>query len=173
MHVQLSLRDLKNLWDSTLEFLQAVEGMSGTTGYGLRSCLLQQAKAFLEHKHEAQLAALVATLDSEKWAHAHVSAERQSALDRLATGRAFMPEELSRSIDTHDAVGVSLGAAPSVAGTDCTAAKKNDAVVDGTAFKVVWSVLLLVEMVMANLSTAAHFPALATDVLGASLRERG
>ena len=48
--MQLSLRDLKNLWDSTLEFLQAVEALSGTTGYGLRSCLLQQAKAFLEHK---------------------------------------------------------------------------------------------------------------------------
>ena len=99
VHVQLSLRDLKNLWDSTLEFLQAVEGLSGTTGYGLRSCLLQQAKAFLEHKHEAQLARLVATLDSEKWAHAHVSAERQSALDKLSTGRAFLPEELTRAID--------------------------------------------------------------------------
>lgn len=163
VHITLSIDELKGLWTATFEFLQSVEKISGRSCYGLRSTLLAQAKAFLEHKQEAQMASLVATLDSEKWNQADVSAERQRELSRLASGQAFIPGKLSGAAsDGPNGDGIAtLAIKPRKGGKR----ELNDAVVEGSTFKVVWSVLLLVEMVAANLATAAHFPTLATDVL--------
>lgn len=44
--------------------------------------------------------------------------------------------------------------------------KMSDAEVEGVRYKVVWSCLLLVEMVMTDMACAAHFKALATNVVG-------
>jgi hypothetical protein len=41
-----------------------------------------------------------------------------------------------------------------------------DAEVEGNRFKVVWSCLLLLEMVMDDVACAAHFQTLATNVVG-------
>ena len=44
--------------------------------------------------------------------------------------------------------------------------KMSDAEVEGVRYKVVWSCLLLVEMVMTDLACAAHFRVLATNMVG-------
>ena len=47
-----------------------------------------------------------------------------------------------------------------------TSKKMSDAEVEGVRYKVVWSCLLLVEMVMTDMACAAHFKALATNMVG-------
>jgi len=92
--------------------------------------------------------------------------ERQKELTRLASGQAFIPGKLATG--TASADGINGEGAVGIAAIKPRKAGKrelSDAVVEGSTFKVVWSVLLLVEMVAANLATAAHFPTLATDVL--------
>ena len=44
--------------------------------------------------------------------------------------------------------------------------KMTDAEVEGIRYKVVWSCLLLLEMVMDDVACAAHFQTLATNVVG-------
>lgn len=47
-----------------------------------------------------------------------------------------------------------------------TSTKMPDAEVEGIRYKVVWSCLLLVEMIMTNIEAAAHFQNLASNVVG-------
>lgn len=43
-HAELSLTAMKMLWDTTLDFVGAIEAISGTLGYGLKSTLLTQVR---------------------------------------------------------------------------------------------------------------------------------
>jgi len=163
VHAKLPAGELRDLQACCFDFLQQVERLSGRSCYGLRSSLLAQAKAFLEHRQEANKTSLAAALDSEKWTQADVSSERQAAIDRLASGQAFM-------VQTAGAGGGAAAGGGGVGGGGVVAARKGPksadvAAVEGSRFKVVWSCLLLVEMVGSLLETAAHFPLLATDVL--------
>lgn len=56
--------------------------------------------------------------------------------------------------------------APSPAVTSTGKKKVADAEVEGVRYKVVWSCLLLIEMVMTDLACATHFKALATNMVG-------
>jgi vacuolar protein sorting-associated protein 54 len=82
-----------------------------------------------------------------------VSSQRQVALTRLCTGLATVSTPL-RNIQEN--------------GSDDQTSKdkKPVAVVEGTHYKVVWSCLLLVEMIMTYLSSAAYFQqSLATNAV--------
>lgn len=72
-------------------------------------------------------------------------------MTRLCTGRAIGSTSLKRA--TQDGKSEN-GVMPSE--------KKPAAEVEGTNYKVVWSCLLLVEMIMTNLSAAAHFQSLSS-----------
>lgn len=78
-----------------------------------------------------------------------ISTERQEALTLLCTGRANGATSLRRMAQDGKSEN---GVMPSE--------KKPIAEVEGTDYKVVWSCLLLVEMIMTNLSAAAHFQSL-------------
>jgi len=149
-HSLITFEDMRRLWDSCLAFTLQVEKVSAQKAYGLRSTLLAQAKAFVERKHEANMASLVAALDGERWNQCDVSAERQAVLDRLCSGRAvlssFRDKGVLRSTSTTDASPV--------------------ATVEGKRYRVVWSSLLLIESIMSNVACAAHFQTLATNVVG-------
>lgn len=81
-----------------------------------------------------------------------VSYERQAALTRLCTGLATVSTPL-RNLQEN---GVDKN----------TQEKKPMAVVEGVNYKVVWSCLLLMEMIMTNLSSAAYFQqSLATNAV--------
>jgi hypothetical protein len=49
-----------------------------------------QAKLFLEHLHETQMASLVSVLDAERWTQADVAPERQAQIERLTAGKAVL-----------------------------------------------------------------------------------
>jgi len=144
-HSLVTFEEMKRLWDSCLTFTLQIEKFSGQKAYALRSTLLAQAKAFVERRHEGNMSSLVAALDGERWTQCDVSSERQATLTRLCSGRAVFPS--SRSIST----------AP---GKD-----SNSVVIEGKSFRTVWSCLLLVEMIMHNVSCAAHFQTLATNAV--------
>jgi hypothetical protein len=158
-HSLVSFDGMRQLWDTSLTFTLQLERFSGRKAYGLRSTLLAQAKSFVERKHESNMSALVAALDSERWVQCNVSAERQAALTRLCSGRAaFSSRSPARGAETN--VPAASTSAPS------SVSKMADAEVEGVRYKVVWSCLLLLEMVMDNVTCAAHFQTLATNIVG-------
>jgi len=159
-HSLVSFDGMRQLWDNSLTFTLQLEKFSGRKAYGLRSTLLAQAKSFVERKHEANMSTLVAALDSERWVQCNVSAERQATLTRLCSGRAAFS---SRKAGPNNVDSNTLSAIPAtLSGRD----KMTDAEVEGSRYKVVWSCLLLLEMVMDDVACAAHFQTLATNVVG-------
>jgi len=73
-HSLVTLNEMKRLWDVCMSFTTQFENMTDYKATGLRSTLLAQAKAFVERKHESNMSALVAALDSERWTQCDVSA---------------------------------------------------------------------------------------------------
>lgn len=71
-HSLVSFDGMRQLWDTSLAFTHQLEKCSGRKAYGLRSTLLAQAKSFVERKHEANMSAMVAALDSERWVQCNV-----------------------------------------------------------------------------------------------------
>ncbi|KAL7547505.1 hypothetical protein ACHAWF_010793 [Thalassiosira exigua] len=157
-HSLVTFEGMRRLWDTSLAFAHRLERLSGRKAYGLRSALLAQAKGFVERRHEANVTALVAALDGERWVQCNVSVERQAALDRLCSGRAAFSSRKTTGVEPVN----SPGPPPGGSGRD----KMTDAVVEGVRYKVVWSCLLLLEMVMDDVACAAHFQTLATNVVG-------
>ena len=152
-HSLVSLEEMRRLWDVCINFTLELENESDYKATALRSTLLAQAKAFVERQHESNMSSLVAALDSERWTQCDVSADRQAALTRLCSGRTRSNRQYHGG-----------GAAGTTETT--TAAKSPEAEVEGVRCKVVWSCLLLVEMLMNNIACAAHFQSLATNVVG-------
>jgi vacuolar protein sorting-associated protein 54 len=86
-----------------------------------------------------------------------ISSERQAVLTRICTGRAILPNS-----PRHRTQDGSQEQNNSSSGTE----KMPTAEVEGVNYKVVWSCLLLVEMIMTNLSAAAHFQSLSANAVG-------
>lgn len=146
-HSLVTLGEMKAIWDVCIAFALQIENLSDSGhSSSLRSTLLAQTKAFVERKHESNMSSLAAALDSERWVQCEVSAGRQIALSRLCSGLSII------STPAKDAIEV-----------DGLLQKHPDMEVEGTRYKVVWSCLLLVEMVLNNIATAAHFPNLASS----------
>ncbi len=82
-----------------------------------------------------------------------VSAERQAALTRLCTGLATVATPIRNFQDGDEDDDKVINE------------KKPIAMVEGVNYKVVWSCLLLVETIMTNLSSAAHFQSLAPNAV--------
>ena len=77
-----------------------------------------------------------------------MSSERQISLDRLCSGRAVVSLRDSQALSTGQSE------------------KQPTALVEGKRYRVVWSCLLLIEMILSNVACAAHFQTLATNVVG-------
>ena len=165
---RISVEKMTFMWEISLHFVLTLEGLSGSTAYVIRQCLLTQTRAFLEHMHTTVKGRLVNTLDSERWAQCDVGADRQLELDRLSSGKLFMHKQEVHSDDN----GVLRSAASmnsSNTGTGTgTGVRKKDcapATVDGSPFKVVWSVMLLTEITLTYLDISVSFPPVTTDVI--------
>ena len=63
---------MRRIWDTCTKFVEEVEKLSGHKCVALRSMLLTQAKAFVERKHDSNMTALAAALDSERWTQCEV-----------------------------------------------------------------------------------------------------
>lgn len=147
-----TMPQLRVLYDTTMGFVVSVEKLTGKTDYTLRGALFSQLKLFLEKYHQAQLAKLVSTLDHELWKNTEVAVARHKALEDLSSGRG---------------VPLTLSSDREIAGE--TAAPFKAVSICGKSFRVVWSVLLMLEVVMNYMSCAANFPVLAMDVLQRSI----
>lgn len=155
-HALILLDEMKALWDVCTGFANDLENLSGSSGNtsALRSTLLAQAKAFVERKHESNMSALAAALDSERWVQCEVSVERQDALNRLCSGRSLLSPRKGSMLEI------------TTTGDPGVVQKQQEIEAEGTRYKVVWSCLLLVEMVLNDIATAAHFSSLASSLVG-------
>ena len=143
-----TMPQLRNLYDTTMDFVAGMEKLTGKTDYTLRGALFSLLKLFLEKYHQVQVAKLMSTLDHELWKSSEVSETRHRLLDDLSRGRG---------------VAVLLSDDREVAGE--SAPPRKIVSICGKSFRAVWSVLLMLEIVVSYLSCAANFPVLATDVL--------
>jgi hypothetical protein len=50
---RIGMEKMKFMWETSLHFVLTLEGLSGSTAYVIRQCLLTQTRAFLEHLHSA------------------------------------------------------------------------------------------------------------------------
>jgi len=124
-----------------------------------------QTKAFLDHLHETFKNRLINTLDNERWVQCDVALERQAGLDRLSSGKAFLHAN-GHAVSTQ----VSSSSSSSMGSTTAsdTGDKKKEfrvAVVEGNQFKVVWSVMLLLEIALNYLDVSSNFPLVTTDII--------
>ncbi|ETW00489.1 hypothetical protein H310_07104 [Aphanomyces invadans] len=143
-----TMPQLRSLYDATMAFVVQLEQSTGKTDYTLRGALFNQLKLFLEKYHQAQATKLVSTLNHELWKNAEISAFRHVALVDLATGKG-----VSLVLSHDQSVGAEM------------AAPLKQLTLPTASFRVVWSVLFAMEIVMNYLSLAVNFPVLATDVL--------
>ncbi|KAF1789384.1 Vps54-likeVacuolar protein sorting-associated protein 54, C-terminal [Phytophthora cactorum] len=147
-----TMPQIRKLYDTTMDFVVSIEKLTGKTDYTLRGALFSQLKLFLEKYHQTQVTKLVSTLDHELWKNTEISETRHKSLDDLSSGRG---------------VALLLSDDREIAGE--TAPPRKMVSICGKSFRVVWSVLLMLEVVMNYMSCAANFPVLATDVLQRSI----
>jgi vacuolar protein sorting-associated protein 54 len=153
-HTLITLDEMKAIWDSCTSFADNVEKVCGSGHTSvLRSTLMAQAKAFIERMHESNMSKLAAALDSERWIQCEVSSERQAGVTKLCTGRSVISSAL-KATDPENENGNDV------------AQKSQEIEAEGTRYKVVWSCLLLVEMILNNVATAAYFPNLSASIVG-------
>lgn len=135
-----------------MDFVLNLERITGKKDYTLRAALFSQLKSFLSKYHETQMKKLLATLDQELWKNAEVAAHRQVALSHLET---FEFHETTLREEK------ALKTSASPMKRPC-----RTAVIKDQHYKVVWSVLLSMEIGQNYLICLNNFPVLANDVLG-------
>jgi vacuolar protein sorting-associated protein 54 len=159
-HSLVTLSEMKAIWDSCMTFANQLDKLGGdgsnSTGHpqhtsALRTALLAQVKLFVERRHESNMSSLAAALDSERWVQCEVSVGRHDAVTRLCSGLSMTAIPLMKRTTT------------SSGETDGQISKHPELEVEGTRYKVVWSCLLLIEMILGNIATAAHFQSIATN----------
>ena len=229
-NAKLGVDKMKALWEAAQHFISSMEGLSGVTAYEIRQCLMTQTKKFLDYLHEAEKnklvhqpysinsnpnASLTLTfhtlnfqlnkLDNEKWVQFDVDPDRQRALDRLTSGKAFLPrskegKDRTDNHASHDGANgseiassssspSSLSSSSSSSVSACTSASPSSSsipAVTGEArrsketrsaeirgsggthtqrFRVVYSVILLVEIFLQYLDLALNFPEVTTEII--------
>jgi vacuolar protein sorting-associated protein 54 len=122
--------------------------LQSTSTYTLRKTLIGIAKGFLERYHDSNKAKLVATVDAEKWTQCEVSAHRQACIDLLTSGKIVLfssaPLKGGGHLDVDEARYAGMPSSAFVT-------------IDSQTFKVAWSSLQLVEMLLSYLGLAAVF----------------
>jgi vacuolar protein sorting-associated protein 54 len=171
---KMTIEQMRFFWEVSLHFVASVEQLQPTnvslSTQTLRVGLLAHSKRFLEQLHEGYKGKLVNTLDSEKWVQCDVSPERQSSLDRLTKGRSFLPKAKLNGIE-HNLPTNGSETPSSIADSEPSAAsakKKKDltpVLIDGMEYKVVWSALLLCEIILTYLEIAILFPLMTKEVM--------
>eukprot|EP00606_Chrysophyceae_sp_TOSAG23-5_P000849 GSChrysophyteH2.ASY1.ANO1.521.1 assembled CDS len=163
---RLSLSSMQLLWKTASHFASSVEEISESSAYIMRQALQQQTVAFLAHIHEQAKLKLASTMNTEKWVQCDVPTEKQQQIDKLASGKAFLKGSSSSStLATATATATALTSASNTGTSKRRGRDITPVTVDGVPFKVVWSSLLLLEMVMSYLEIAIGFPAITSEVI--------
>eukprot|EP01040_Poterioochromonas_malhamensis_P006829 gene6829-7360_t len=155
------------LWEICLQFVKDLEYANfNSNAFAFRQCLLMQTKLFLDYLHEQSKNRLVSTLDAERWVQADVSVERQGEIDRLSSGKTFLSNKSTPNSSSNPESSTTMSSQGSKKGRD---KEIRTAVVETKEYKVVWSVLLLIEIILAYLDIAIHFSAVTNDILHKSV----
>lgn len=83
IHSQLSITDLKEVWDHCIDFIMVATKIYGVKGKLLLSTLLRQARASLEYLHKNQTIHLQSLLHEELWKPALVPSNLQNEVTAL------------------------------------------------------------------------------------------
>lgn len=94
-----------------------------------------------------------------------MSPERQSSLTHLTTGRAALASRKSFNSVANCTLGSTEALSP-VRSTSNGRRELTEADVEGSKYKLVWSCLVLIEMIMTDVACAAHFQTLASNIVG-------
>jgi vacuolar protein sorting-associated protein 54 len=154
---------MRTFWQACLKFISEIESFDNLSTYVLRQALKIQAKDFLDHFHVTNKRKLSNVLQNEKWAQIDVTPDRQAAIDKLISGKSFLPGTATLT----DSGAASSGPAASSALNGSTAKKKDNrpVVIDGQNYKIVYSGLVLIDLTLQCLDIAASFSAVASDVI--------
>eukprot|EP00605_Chrysophyceae_sp_TOSAG23-4_P002849 GSChrysophyteH1.ASY1.ANO1.3138.1 assembled CDS len=147
---RISLENIKLLWETSSHFVTNVEKISESSAYVIRQALQQQSTAFLSNTHEHAKIKLASTMDTEKWNQCDVPPEKQQLIDHLASGKTFLKG--------HDA-------SKAFKGKQRRSRELTPVVVDGVPYKVVWSALLLMDIIMSYLEITMGFPSITGEVI--------
>eukprot|EP00633_Aureoumbra_lagunensis_P004457 CAMPEP_0197320750 /NCGR_PEP_ID=MMETSP0891-20130614/61460_1 /TAXON_ID=44058 ORGANISM="Aureoumbra lagunensis, Strain CCMP1510" /NCGR_SAMPLE_ID=MMETSP0891 /ASSEMBLY_ACC=CAM_ASM_000534 /LENGTH=892 /DNA_ID=CAMNT_0042812285 /DNA_START=270 /DNA_END=2948 /DNA_ORIENTATION=- len=147
------LRDVAKLQATGNKFAVDIARASGSPIKQpvMHNALKQISKAFLDRQHRRHKNDLATALDSEKWGQVDATPERQAVLDALATGRVILKDDLQ----------VNNGFLETAISEKSKKRELRGARVDGKSHKVVWSAVLLLDMVAEKLAAAATLPLVA------------
>mgnify|MGYP006077652411 CR=1 FL=1 len=173
---RLSVKKMKSLWDTCMNFIVDTEKISGSSAYVMRQSLHTQISGFLSYVHEQSKLRLASTLDIEKWNQCNVPGDKQIQIDRLVSGRAFFKErEDEGNVDKNklNVVGkFKTGGGNTGEGLPNGAIDKDKRnrdttpiQIDGTKYKAAWSAVQLIEMLLVYLEIAVSFPPVTSDVI--------
>ena len=161
---QLSVPEMKHFWEVCLAFTLELETHTpGKKALALRNGLYSQAQTFIQAKHVGHMSNLATTLDGEKWTEFDVSPQRQQAIDDLAAGKAVLSKSNRGAAANHAGDGAQQSQAAE--GVPEAGQAVRDVLLEGSKYKVVWSCLSLLEMLLADLAMAAHFQQLAPELV--------
>ena len=83
VHAQLSIEELRQVWDHCMDFVAVAGKLYGTKGKLLLGTLLRQARDSLEFVHKDQLIHLQSLLHEELWKPSLVSNTIQNEVSQL------------------------------------------------------------------------------------------
>lgn len=156
-NAKMNISEFKLLLETSMGFLASLDKLSSSAGSstgGLRQCLQTQTKGYINYFHESSKGNLVSVLDSERWEQCDVPEPKQKIIDKLVTGRTFLADKPlnGRHTETEE---------------HRKAGKKeiSPALVDGAAFRVVYSAVYLVDLILMYLEIAVSFPSITTDAI--------
>lgn len=148
----IKFEEMQHIWKICTNFSNEIEELNAAyapSADTLRALLLTQAKAFIDQQHISHMTTLAACLDSEKWVQCLVSAERQYAIDNLC-GKGTSRK--NNSIDTQ------------VADEKRVQKNLNEAIIGERKYKVVWSCLLLTDLIISDIEYASFFENLSLSI---------
>jgi vacuolar protein sorting-associated protein 54 len=146
-----------------------------TTVYELKQAVSTMSKLHVEYSHEQNKSKLVSVLESERWQVCDVTTDRQRIIDSLAHGKMALMSSSSKNMssmtnkssnnDMESITDIKVKTKSSIYDNSDKNNNIKCAIVDSREYRVVWSVLLLLENIINYLQIAITFPTVTIDVI--------
>lgn len=130
-----------------MDFTRSIYDITKTKEYHLRQPLKDQLVSFLEQVHQSQLTTLLSTMDAEQWKNVAVTHRRRENISNLIT-KNIIPERLSTDTPFEE--------------NEATAPSRR-ITIHQEDYRVVWSLLYLVECITNYLVFIDMFRAVTTE----------
>jgi vacuolar protein sorting-associated protein 54 len=148
----IKFEEMQHIWKICTKFSYDIEDLNVAltpSADTLRALLLTHAKAFIDQQHISHMTTLAACLDSEKWVQCSVSAERQYAIAKLCD---------QDTSSKHNSIETKVSDEKKVQ------KNLNGAVIAERKYKVVWSCLLVMDLIFTDIECASFFESLSLSI---------